>query len=137
MSTRSLVIPSYQGDSIIFHNFRISYNLREFYVHTLQMLIKRESSHRNIHYYPLNLPSLFFVGIFSLFLHFNLVHASACTHCSPLGKPSGLQACTPTVEGAKKEKISTNKERGEILGKGGLCKKYKILLSLHSRQRVA
>ena len=48
-----------------------------------------------------------------------------------------LQACTPTVEGAKRGKIQPNKERGEILGIGGLCKKYKILLSLQSHQGVA
>ena len=72
-------------------------------------------------------------------MQFNLFFAlqpSACTHCSPSGKPSGLQACTLTVEAAKREKIPTNKERGEILGIGGLCKKYKILLSLQSRQGV-
>ena len=62
---------------------------------------------------------------------------SACTHCSASGKPSGLQACTPTVKGEKREKIPTNKERGEILGIAGLCKKFKILLSLQSRQGVA
>ena len=43
MSTWKLVIPSCQGDSIIFI-MSFSYNLREFYLHTLQKLIKRESS---------------------------------------------------------------------------------------------
>ena len=39
------------------------------------------------------------------------LHLCACTHCSPSGKPSGLQACTHTVEVAKREQLPTAKER--------------------------
>ena len=42
--------------------------------------------------------------------------------------------CTPTVEGAKREKIPTNEERVEILGIGGLCKKY---MKSYSPSKVA
>ena len=46
-------------------------------------------------------------------LHFRL-HLVTALIAVPWASPrSGLQACTHTVEGAKREKIPTNKERGE------------------------
>ena len=60
--------------------------------------------------YSLNAPLSLDLSGFFLILSFQLVHALIAV---PSGKPLGLQACTQTVEGTKREKIPTNKERGE------------------------
>ena len=117
LSTRSRVIPSYQGDSIIFHNDNFL-QLQGIDPAVVAWCVYTFLPRPPI---PRRLPSLFCCReLYSLFLHFT--HGLALI-AVPRASPRACKRAGTLLKCKKREyNYQQQKREGSLLGIGGLCK---------------
>ena len=125
LSTQKLVIPSCQGDSIIFQNENFLQLKGVLLIHP-PLSWSKERAHTT---YSINKG----IVIYNSLKILDFTHVPALI-AVPWASPRACNCAHPRLKGQKEDNSVQIKRDGCILGIGGLCKKYKILLYLQSRQ---